>query len=219
MDFKGKRAVFLGDSITEGVCTTSSDHIYHAILGRILGLKEVVNAGVSGTRIAKQKQPTTEFPSFDCDFLSRIDDVDGTADYLFIFGGTNDFGHGDSEFGSADDKDEYTFCGAVNLLFEKAKTIFGAENVIILTPMRRTGMNDPKGNGSRRVECPPLKAYAEAEKAAAAKFGFKVIDLFNETGLDPNDDRYAGLFYDGLHPNDDGHRRLAEIIAARLASF
>ena len=216
MELKGKEVVFLGDSITEGVGADALEHIYHAVLKDLLGIKECVNAGVSGTRIARQKMPTVNEPSFDLDFLMRFDDVDKDADYLFIFGGTNDFGHGDSEFGTADSDDIYTFQGALNVLYTKAKNAFGSDRVVILTPMRRFGMNSSKGDSSRRVPCPPLGEYVKAEIEAAARYGFKVIDLFSVPELDPNDEKYVRYFADGLHPNTEGHRLLAEVLAKKI---
>lgn len=218
MDLKGKSAVFLGDSITAGACADSPEHIYYAVLKDLLGLKQSEGEGVGGTRIAKQKTPS-ECEIYDHDFIERFDKVDKNADYLFIFGGTNDFGHGDSEFGDAASEDPYTFQGALNVLYTKAEKAFGAEHVVIMMPLRRTGMNNPRGEGRRVIECPPLSEYAKAEKAAAERFGFKVIDLFNEPRLDPNDEKCAAFFADGLHPTTEGHRLLAEILAERIKAL
>lgn len=51
MDLEGKKVLFLGDSITEGVGASSKDTCYVSVFGKISGA-EVKNFGISGTRIA-----------------------------------------------------------------------------------------------------------------------------------------------------------------------
>ena len=57
-------------------------------------------------------------------------------------------------------------------------------------------------------------------KAAAKHWSCPVIDLFGESGLLPMNDSYAKYFAnskrDRLHPNTAGHRRLADLIEAKL---
>ena len=67
MNWKGKRAIFLGDSITEGALASCPEDVYHQIVGRELGFSKTINCGKSGTRIARQREPS-ENPSFDMDF-------------------------------------------------------------------------------------------------------------------------------------------------------
>jgi len=60
---------FLGDSITEGVGTSGNDKRYFEIIKQKYGLHTVNGYGISGTRFAKQTNPS-EPPSFDLDFVS-----------------------------------------------------------------------------------------------------------------------------------------------------
>ena len=53
-------------------------------------------------------------------------------DTLFVFGGTNDFGHGDAPFGSIDSDDIYTFCGAVNSLIKRLVIDFPSKKIIFM---------------------------------------------------------------------------------------
>ena len=46
---------------------------------------------------------------------------------VFVFGGTNDYGHGDAEIGTTEDNSPYTFCGGLNNLFAKLSAIYGKE--------------------------------------------------------------------------------------------
>ena len=55
MELTGKKALFLGDSITEGVGTSAPEHIYLNVLKNTYHLKECVNYGISGSRISRQQ--------------------------------------------------------------------------------------------------------------------------------------------------------------------
>ncbi len=215
MDLTNKTVVFLGDSITAGSSATSDEKVFHNVLKLETNIKKVVNLGAGGTRIARQKTPSEE-EIYDDDFNLRYDRTGKCGDVIFIFGGTNDFGHGDAPIGSSQDDDVYTFCGALNVLLEKAVKDYGKENVILITPLHRLGENNLKGEGKKPADGEPLSVYVEAEKAVAKKRGVKIIDLWEEKRLNPNDEANACLFADGLHPNDDGHKLLAEILKEKI---
>ena len=97
MELKGLKVNFLGDSITQGHGTSAPDKIYHALIKEKYGLAEARNYGIGGTRIAKQHNPTNEV--WDQDFCKRCLEMDPDADLIVVFGGTNDLGHGNAEFG------------------------------------------------------------------------------------------------------------------------
>ena len=61
------KIAFLGDSITEGCGATMVDNFYINHVGKILGA-EVLNYGVGGTRLAKQKE-ISEVEQWDYDFF------------------------------------------------------------------------------------------------------------------------------------------------------
>ena len=89
---------FLGDSITEGALASSQEKTFVALVGKMLPCF-ARNYGVSATRIAKQRIPSAD-PRADLDFVQRVEDLDSTADFVVVFGGTNDYGHGDAPFES-----------------------------------------------------------------------------------------------------------------------
>ena len=57
-----------------------------------------------------------------------------------------------------------------------------------------------------------LRSYAEAVKTVASHFGIPVIDAFNDWDMQPIADKENDIYFtaDGLHPNDNGHRYIAE---------
>ena len=116
MELKGKKINFLGDSITEGVGCSDSKTVYHQLMKEKYGLCEARNYGIGGTRLAKQVKPS-EKPRHDLDFPMRAVDMDRDADAVVVFGGTNDFGHGDAPIGTPSDRTPDTFYGALHYLY------------------------------------------------------------------------------------------------------
>ncbi|MBQ8526075.1 MAG: SGNH/GDSL hydrolase family protein [Clostridia bacterium] len=120
METKNLKINFLGDSITEGVGTSGKDKIYHALLKEELGLAEARNYGISGTRFALQKgtphRPKNDYVDVNS-FSERFAQMDDDADVVVVFGGTNDYGHGDAPIGGFSDRTPDTFYGACHYLF------------------------------------------------------------------------------------------------------
>lgn len=213
MNLQGKRVLFLGDSITEGIGVSSPEKCYVSVFGKISGA-EVKNYGVSGTRIARQKA-ITECRDWDRDFMSRVDEMDKTADVVVVFGGTNDFGHGDAKIGSFDSRDEYTFYGAMHILCTKLINKYPDAEIIFMTPLHRLGEED-RVNSIGRINEVPLSRYVDIIKEVAGYYGLRVLDLFHTSGIQPNVDIMREKYMpDGLHPSDAG----AEKIANRLYEF
>ena len=107
---------FLGDSITYGVGASSPEKCFVSRVSALTGA-ETDNYGISGTRIARQSRPSAD-KTFDYDFLMRSEVMDKNADFVFVFGGTNDYGHGDVRGGGTGEKTPYTFLGAVSSVIE-----------------------------------------------------------------------------------------------------
>lgn len=214
MDLRGKKILFLGDSITQGAGATNEENVYLEVCAKKLGAK-AVNFGVGGTRIAPQITPSAE--AF-CDeyFLLRAKKMDKDADLVVVFGGTNDFGHGDAPFGRIGDKDPATFCGAYDALIEYLMATYGKEKLIIVYPLRRRNETATNGDGSKAEGSKPLAEYHDAEKVVAEKCGLKSVDFWNDGDLNPNTPDGNENFADGLHPNDIGHRLLGEKLAEAI---
>lgn len=214
MDLRGKKIVFLGDSITQGAGATNEENVYLEVCAKKLGAK-AVNFGVGGTRIAPQITPSAE--AF-CDeyFLLRAKKMDKDADLVVVFGGTNDFGHGDAPFGRIGDKDPATFCGAYDALIEYLMATYDKEKLIIVYPLRRRNETATNGDGSKADGSKPLAEYHDAEKAIAEKCGLKSVDFWNDGDLNPDTPDGNENFADGLHPNDIGHRLLGEKLAEAI---
>lgn len=75
--------------------------------------------------------------------------------------------------------------------------------------MYRFNENDVYGDGSKSVPSKTLEEYRYAIRTIAKNYGITVLDLKDKIGRAENNP----LIADGLHPNDKGHYRLAELLA------
>ena len=216
MELKGTKINFLGDSITEGAGTSSPDRMFTMLIEREYGAI-CQNYGIGGTRIARQKTPTEE--KWDRDFISRVPEMDNDADIVVVFGGTNDFGHGDAPLGTMSDRTPYTFYGALHCLYTALTEKYPDVPVVILTPLHRWNEDCPKGD-NKPEPVGTLKEYVNIIREVAEYYSLPVLDLFKESGSQPKVPVIQQKYIpDGLHPNDDGNAILAHKIARFLETL
>ena len=217
MDIKGFTVNFLGDSITEGVGVTDIANCrYDNRLAAMCGLGKINNYGISGTRLAHQVRPS-EKPRYDLCFCGRAYDMDPTADMVIVYGGVNDYIHGDALFGEMGDTTPATYCGGVYFLMNFLRETYGNKPIIFMTPARcylRGGEVDdllPSAHAKKTTPGKELLAYVDVIKETAKQFDIAVLDLYHDLGLDPHDPQcYETYTADGLHFNDAGHGVIAE---------
>jgi len=212
MKLEGLKINFLGDSITEGCGTSGGEHCF---VGRIAKEYGAVtrNYGIGGTRIAPQHKPSVN-PRWDLDFCSRVAEMDPDADLIVVFGGTNDFGHGDAPFGDFSDRTADTFCGALHELYVSLLEKYPEAVIMVMTPLHRATESIPNMHGK------VLKDYVDMIRRAAEYYSLPVLDLYATSGIQPAvpvmKDKYLP---DGLHPNDAGHVILTNKIAKFIESL
>lgn len=223
MELKGKKVAFLGDSITEGAGVSDVANCrYDNRLAKEYGLSQTFNYGIGGTRLAHQSRPS-EKPRYDLCFCGRAYNIDPSADIVVVYGGVNDYIHGDAYFGTMEDKTPETFCGAVYFLMTLLKESFAGKPVVFMTPAHCNfkGVSD-------REPCPrpikrdarPLYEYVEVIKARGVELGIPVLDMFEKLGLDPNCEEVKEKYtVDGLHFNDEGHAYIAKALGDFLTSL
>lgn len=218
MILEGLTINFMGDSITEGHGTSSPEQRFTNILEKRCHLKAANNYGISGTRFAIQRKPSQD-PRHDLHFCGRYDKMAPDADIVAVFGGTNDFGHGDAPIGKFADHSDDTFCGACRVLMEGLLNRYPASRVVFLTPLHRLNEDDPCGD-CKENDTGTLSDYVDAIREAARYYSLPVLDLFASSGIQPRVPRIRKMYCpDGLHPNDAGHILLADRICAFLTAL
>ena len=211
---------FLGDSITEGAGATLAQNRYVNVVKELLGC-EVRNYGVSGTRFARQSKYSPA-NVWDYDFMMRMEimaNIDPDADFVFVFGGTNDFGHGDAPLGKMGDKTPYTFYGATAIIAEFLLRKYGKDRLCFMLPIRRHREDNVMGDGGNKKEPGPILCeYVAAIVDVLEHYGVSYIDLFNDFIPTPMVGGASEYFVDGLHPNDKGHKMIAEKVVEYIRS-
>lgn len=148
----GKRVGFLGDSITAGVGASSTNLRYSTVFCNMVGCTEV-NLGNSGTCIARNTINNRDSERF----VTRVTQENiANLDFLFVFGGTNDFSYdikpvgehfvtntisagssfiGQTQLGANTDTE--TFSGALHDLILSIKAIKLNLPILFITPLNR----------------------------------------------------------------------------------
>ena len=224
MKLEGLRVNFLGDSITEGTGVINVDeNRYDNRLKRMYNLGATNNYGIGGTRLAHQEKPSDK-PRYDLCFCGRAYNMDPTADLIVVYGGVNDYIHGDAYFGRMEDRTPETFCGAVYFLMDLIKTLYPGIPVVFMTPahchFRGVSDREISPRPVKKPDAKPLAEYVRVIKERGAELGVPVLDLFENLGIDPNNEEEMTLYTeDGLHFNDYGHAYIARALGDFLTNL
>ena len=173
------------------------------------------------------------------------DDIDA----ILIFAGTNDFNSGiplgewyvekeeSIEVSGLKQEvrkrrllqlDDQTFRGRINRVLSYLKANYPTKQIILLTPIHR-GYARFGNNNIQPDESYPnriglyVDEYVEVIKEAANVWAVPVIDLNSISGLYPVFDSHTRYFHkedtDRLHPNADGHYRMAKALMYQLLAY
>ena len=213
MELKGKTINFLGDSITAGSGASNKKLCFVEQFKKITKIKKVNNYGIGGTRIARVTVPSAH-ADWDKDFVGRFTEMDRNADIVVVFGGTNDYGHGDARLGTFESRDVHTFYGACHTLMCGLTEMYVGKTVVFMTPLHRENEFTKDKNGHI------LKEYVKVIKEVAEYYSIPVLDLYAMSGIQPEIPVVKErLMPDGLHPNDAGHLILAEKVKGFLEAL
>ena len=212
MEIKNKKMLFLGDSITEGSGASSIEKVYWKRFENDGAI--VKGYGIGGTRIARQQVPSS-MEIYDRYFRSRVEEMDNDADIVVVFGGTNDYGHGDAAMGKMSDRTDDTFYGALHNLYTDLINKYPSAQIVVITPCHR--LNECKDYNESGVRCVgTLEDYVNVIIKVAGYYGIPVFDLYRQSGINPEIEVKRELYMqDGLHPTDAGY----EIIYNKLKNF
>lgn len=233
----GKKVAYLGDSITDErhVGTTKN---YWEFLYELLGIEPLVYGknGHQWVDILGQAEKLK---------AERGDDVDA----ILIFAGTNDFYGNvplgewytikyDSVEVSGPTKEvrrrryfqmeNATLRGRINQVLSYLKMNYPTKQVIVLTPIHRAYAKFGQKNIQPEESYPNriglyIDEYVEAIKEAANVWAVPVIDFNSVCGLFPMYDSHTCYFAnevkDRLHPNAEGHYRMAKALMYQLLAF
>ena len=216
MELKNKKVVFLGDSITEGVGASDLEHRYPNVFEKMSGCEIFVD-GIGGTRIAKQRSVSAN-EKWDLDFISRVPALPADADFVVVFGGTNDFGHGDAPFGTFADRTQETFCGSMHLLCQRLLEKYPYATIVFMTPLHRLyEYRTVNELGNPDV---PLIEYVKMIRQICEYYSLPVLDLYKVSGIQPEIEVIRTTYMpDGLHPSNAGAEKIATLLKGFITSL
>jgi lysophospholipase L1-like esterase len=213
VDFSGKKIACLGDSITEAANLDSEEnykqYAYPALLQELLGAEEVYNLGVGGSSIGRYWADA---------FVDRYQEIPEDVDIILVMGGTNDgFCVSEDEFGSLENRESGTFCGDLDELMRGLQEHYPDADIFFVTPLPNILQDYLM---SERDYLLPQRQFVDVILTMAQEYGFPVIDLYDSNILDSHDvDIVTNYVPDGVHPNHEGYRILAEHLAAELTIY
>ena len=212
-----KKAVFLGDSITMGYGLADPAARFPTVFCALAGMTEV-NYGITGTLVARSGLSASDGTAF-IDRAPAMED----GDLIVVFGGTNDYFWSGTDLGSPDSDDPTRFCGAARLLCRQLTEKYHGKPIVFLLPYRMRGVgnfaggHDPRDSSFHPSYEPnlfgrTLADYCGILRDAAKEAGFLLLDLQEDPEIDVSrsDADYEAFTLDGCHPNEAGHRKIAE---------
>lgn len=211
MEIKSTKINFLGDSITEGVGVSAPEYSYVNVFHEKYKPAVIRNYGISGSRIAKQQNPAPGNPPYERYFATRVSEMDADADIVVVFGGVNDYAHGDAPLGRFEDQTPDTFYGACHTLMNALIDRYPTATILFMTPL------NTKVTPRNKIGTPaPLTDYVHAILETAGSHSLPVLNLYATSGINAwNDAQREIMIPDGIHPNEIGAARIAD----RLAGF
>lgn len=226
-----------GDSITDKQ-RIGTQKCYWEYLAEMLGI-EAFSYGINGNQmdgLLKQAQ-------------LLLQEHGQETDAIIVFAGTNDFNAGvpigkwfeevkrDAPMPNGKkaertyremSTDTDTFCGRINRLMDYLKTNFPTQQIILLTPLHRGFAQFGDNNVQPEEAFTNSKGlfvsdYVQTIKEAGNVWAVPVIDLNSLSGLYPMNDSHVSYFHNGetdrLHPNAEGHKRMAKTLMYQMMAL
>lgn len=193
-NFNNEKALFVGDSITKGYIngsTITNDLNYVTLFSNSVGLTST-NLAIGGALFTKGYNEVKTI-------LEQLDTLTlNNYNFLFIAGGTNDYGLGVPI-------EEFTL--AVKEVCDYLKANYNKE-VIFITPINRIApSNDEKA---------PLDEYRSVITNYAIEYEFSVIDGKHFNFPTEKTDITNDLLEDELHPSYKGYRHYKKCLCTEL---
>jgi hypothetical protein len=124
--------------------------------------------------------------------------------------------------------DPTTYKGRINIALDSLKRTFPTKQIVLLTPIHRSDFHANEKNWqcdeSYTNQCGEyLDVYIDAVKEAGNIWAVPVIDWNATSGLFPLLKEHGQYFHnaetDLLHPNDQGHQRMARTLMYQLLAL
>lgn len=222
--WNGKKAVFLGDSITAGSWYNPTLKTWENMtenwtywVSKLCGMT-YKNYGIGGTHVSSAYN-SGDGSKAEQAFTNRYSNMDDDADVVFVMGGTNDWlpDHTDTApFGNISDSTDISFCGAIRVLCEGLIKKYNGKQIFFLTPI--CNANQLSANPTTGKT---LQEYCNAIIEICNMYSIEVINTHINAPLHfmiaENANKYCSQQDGSTHPNDLGQKLLGEYIARAIS--
>ena len=199
----GKKLVVFGDSMAYGHTIPGS--VWTKLLAEKHGMI-LTNFAQNGTTITRKTTTMSGATFLDTDSVHAkvMNNLNNPveADYIIVFGGTNDIARNDQcPLGTIDDATSQTFYGALNAICQRLIQTYPSGNICFITPYIRNA-------GLATTEI--CKQYVTAIREVCEKFGgIPVFDNTVNGALDFSNSYQVNTLTmkDSYQLNEDGHKR------------
>lgn len=183
----------IGDSLTYGSG-------YPAKVAKILQITNVTSHAVNGA---------TLIGSGNNNMIAQASRVSDTCDLCCIMGGTNDRDVIAENVGTIGTKDNTTYLGSYQTIIESLLAKNPKMRIILMKPPRRYDMEDISY----------LKVIGDAIDKLHEHYGFPVIDVHNDLGMNEFNWSSFLLEADKLHFSGDGANMLSVFVAHQILAY
>lgn len=199
----GKKLLIFGDSMAYG--HTIPESVWTKLLAEKHGMI-LTNFAQNGTTITRKTTTMSGATFLDTDSVHAkvMNNLNNPveADYIIVFGGTNDIARNDQcPLGTIDDATSQTFYGALNAICQRLIQTYPSGNICFITPYIRNA-------GLATTEI--CKQYVTAIHEVCEKFGgIPVFDNTVNGALDFSNSYQTNALTmkDSYHLNETGHKR------------
>ncbi len=210
--FAGKKVVFEGDSITDSDYNPAyNGKSWADYLANKLKMTIASNMALGGSSISTYNSAGS--------VVTRITSNSYPSDTkLFcIMAGTNDW-NSNVALGDIGSTDTSTILGALNTIIDHLQTNYPDATIVIMTPMHRSGMRTATRTAGT------LSDVAKAYEEVCMNWGVNCVNTLKEFGINAYNTTVANKFYveqdsNWLHPNPEGHKRIAIRMAGYISTL
>lgn len=181
-------------------------------VGDLMGWNLCDNSSWSGSRVAYDKD--WDYNSY---FISpyRLNNLsqNGIPDNILVLGGVNDWRWNISKLGTLESNDSTVFCGAYKLMLDRLKQLYPQTNIYCFSilPIRENGNTENTVNSQGWS----ISEANDIIKQICIIKGVFFISM-QECEFSNNVESYTE---DGLHPNVEGMRLIADYMVAKLTDI
>ena len=215
--FDGDKLLIYGDGISYGIGSSAiKSKSYASLLSSKYGFV-VSNHSIGDATVGNYDDVVCTNKSV----LTQIStsSIDDRCKYCVIFAGTNDWYQAKGGLGTIDDFNDNTFYGSLNNAIQMLLTYAPAMKILLITPLFRARQDygDKKNSDDYPKNNVYLNDYKEAIINIGKKYHLPVLNLYDNSCI--NKYNYGSYLTDGLHPNDDMHEAIADMIYQNMSLY